>query len=369
MWKRVGAEAKRLGGRRALIIADQFLVTGGQAQKMQELLASEGVEAVIYDKGMAEPTDTHVQEGLSILRRAGCDLVIGFGGGSALDTAKAVAVMATNPGSISNYMGANKVKADRLPLIAVNTTAGTGSEVTKFTIITDTARDVKMLIADPHIMPDVAIDDPTLTLTCPKSVTSSSGMDALTHAIEAYISRRANPLSDVLALSAIRRISGHLRQAWAQGDDLEARAIVMLGSLEAGMAFVNSSVALVHGMARPIGAYFHVPHGLSNSQLLPTVMEFTRPAAEERFATIAQAMGEDIRGLSVEEAAKIAVQAVRRLSEDLQIPSLSRYGVDAERLMKLAPKMAQDALDSGSPANNPRVPTPEEIVELYRRAL
>jgi len=368
-WHRIGDEAARLGAKKALIVADEFLVTSMRASEMQSFLEAHRIPSVVYDKGMREPEDTHVEEGLKLLREAECDLVIGFGGGSAIDTAKAIAIMATNPGSIADYMGANKVKNPRLPLIAVPTTAGTGSEVTKFDIITDTTNDVKMLISDPHVIPDVAIVDPTLTVTCPPKVTASAGIDALIHAIEAYVSKRANPISDLLALSASRRISANLRRAWSDPDDLEARSEVMLGALEAGMSFVNSSVALVHGMSRPIGAYFHIPHGLSNAMLLPTVIEYSLEGALERYADIARAMGEEVEGLSIDEAARRAVVAARELNEDLEVPSLSQAGIDPERLAEVATTMAQDAIASGSPSNNPRVPTVEEIVELYKKAL
>jgi len=362
-WRRVGAEAKRLSGKKALIVSGQAMIRAGFMAEMQTLLEAEGLESVLFDRVTEEPTTEHVEEGLRLLRDEGCDLVIGFGGGSPIDAGKAVAVMATNPGRISDYTGAGKVKAPKLPFIAVNTTAGTGSEVTGNIIITDTATDVKMFITDPLIIPDVAIDDPTLTLSCPPEVTASSGMDALTHAIEAYVSRHANPISDVLALSSIRRIAGNLRRAWGHGDDVEARSEMTLAALEAGMAFSNSSVALVHGMARPIGAYFHVPHGLSNAMLLPYVMEFSAEGAPQRFADIAAAMGEGM------DAAQRAADAVMALKDDLRIPSLSGAGIDAARLLELTPKMAQDAIASGSPANNPRIASAEEIAALYKKAL
>ena len=364
-WHRVGQEAARLRGKKALVVADEFLVKSHQAAQMADILSEVGVDALIYRKGIAEPTDKQVERGLELLREGGCDMVVGFGGGSAMDAAKAIAGMANNPGCIADYMGTDRMKVHRMPLIAVSTTAGTGSEVTRFTIITDSAKNVKMLISDPHLIPDVAIVDPTLTLTCPPSVTASAGIDALAHAIEAYVSRRASPLTDVLALDAIGRISWHLREAWAHGHNLDARSEVMLGSLQAGMAFANSSVALVHGMSRPIGAYFHIPHGLSNAMLLPMVMEYSLPGNPRRYADIANAMGEEVEGLAMRGAAEKAVEAAYRLNKDLQVPSLSEAGIDAGRLRELAPIMARDALASGSPANNPRVPSAPEIVELY----
>jgi alcohol dehydrogenase class IV len=277
--------------------------------------------------------------------------------------------MATNGGSIVDYKGANKIQKPKLPLVVVNTTAGTGSEVTRFAIISDPATNVKMLIADPHLIPDVAIDDPLFTVTCSPFVTASTGVDALTHAIEAYISVRATALSDSLALSAIRKVGQSLRAAFRNGEDLTARTLMHVASLEAGMSFSNASVALVHGMARPIGAYFHKAHGISNAVLLPHVMEWSLAGAPGRFADIARALGVDTTGLGEAQAADRAVALVRALCRDLRIPGLTGLGIDPDKLMALAPTLAKDALDSGSPGNNPRVPTPEEIVELYRRAL
>jgi alcohol dehydrogenase class IV len=371
MWQRVGQEAAQLGGKRALIVADEFLVRSDRAAPMVDLLSESGVGAVVYRKEMAEPTDGQVERGLELLREGGCDLVVGFGGGSAIDAAKAIAVMADNPGSIADRIRESRIGTvnARLPLIAVSTTAGTGSEVSRFTVIADTSNDVKMLISDPHLIPDVAIVDPTLSLTCPPAVTASAGIDALIHAIEAYISRRATPLTNVLALSAIGRISAHLREAWLHGDNLEARSQVMLGSLEAGMAFSNSSVALVHGMSQPVGAHFHIPHGLSNAMLLPVVMEYSLSGAPERYADIARAMGQGEEGASGEVMPEEAVTAAHRLNQDLEVPSLSEFGVEPQRLRELAPVMARDALASGSPANNPRVPTAQEVEELYLKAL
>ena len=286
-----------------------------------------------------------------------------------IDTAKAVAVMAANDGSLVDYKGANKIKTPKLPLVAVNTTAGTGSEVTKFAIITDPLTNVKMLIADHHLILDVAIDDPLLTVTCSPFVTASTGIDALTHAIEAYVSTRATALSDALALSAIRKIERSLRAAYRNGEDLAARTAMHVASLEAGMSFSNSSVALVHGMARPIGAYFHKAHGISNAVLLPHVMEWSIPGAPDRFADVARALGVDTGEMSDMQAADRAVAFVRALCQDLHIPGLAGLGIDPNKLMAVALTLAKDALDSGSPGNNPRIPTVEEIVELYQGAL
>jgi alcohol dehydrogenase class IV len=368
-YERVAAEAARVGGGAVLVITDANVRATPLASKVIEQLSSAGLLRGVFNDIPGEPTTTEVQKGVAALKGAKANTVVAIGGGSVIDTGKAVAVMATNEGAIVDYKGANKVRKPKLPLVVVNTTAGTGSEVTRFAIITDPVTNVKLLIADPHLIPEVAIDDPLLTLTCPPAVTASTGVDALTHAIESYVSMRATALSDVLALSAIRKVGQSLRAAFRNGEDLNARTLMHVASLEAGMSFSNASVALVHGMARPIGAYFHKAHGISNAVLLPHVMEWSLPGAPGRFAEVARALGADTVGMSEARAAERAVVEVRALCSDLSIPGLTGLGIDADKLMAVAPTMAQDALDSGSPANNPRVPTVAEIVELYRRAL
>lgn len=366
---RVAPEAARIGGGNVLVVTDANVRATPLVGKAIEQLSGAGILRGVFADIPGEPTTTEVEKGLAALRGAKADTVVAIGGGSVIDTAKAVATMATNDGSIVDYKGANKIKKSKLPLLVVNTTAGTGSEVTRFAIISDPATNVKMLIADPHLIPDVAIDDPLFTVTCSPFVTASTGVDALTHAIESYISIRATALSDSLALSAIRKVGQSLRAAFRNGEDLTARTLMHVASLEAGMSFSNASVALVHGMARPIGAYFHKAHGISNAVLLPHVMEWSIAGAPGRFADIARALGVETAGLGDAQAAERAVALVRALCRDLRIPGLTGLGIDPEKLMTLAPTLAKDALDSGSPGNNPRVPTAEEIVELYRRAL
>jgi alcohol dehydrogenase class IV len=276
--------------------------------------------------------------------------------------------MTTNPGSIEQYKGIGKINTPGAPLVALPTTAGTGSEATVYTVITDTKTDVKMLIGSPHLMPDIAVVDPLLTLSSPPGVTAATGVDALVHAIEAYVSVKAQPMSDIFCISAIELISQNIRQAWSNGNNQDAREKVMLGALQAGIAFSNSSVALVHGMSRPIGAYFHIAHGVSNAALLGVVTEFSLIGNPVRYAHIAKAMGEQTDGLAYMDAADLAVKAINRLIRDIKVPSLRELGVEEEKLMRLAPSMADAAIDSGSPANNPRKPTKQEIIDLYSRA-
>jgi len=366
--EKVGEESKKLGVKKALIVTDQVMVKLGVLEGVKKALEQAKTQFTIYDAVATEPTVDYVKEGLKSFKDNGCDFLIAVGGGSPIDTAKAIAIMLTNPGSVEDYKGLGKVTKEGAPLIAIPTTAGTGSEVTQFTIITDTKTSVKMLIGSPLVMPKVAIVDPLLTLSSPRSLTAAVGIDSLTHAIEAYVSVKAQPMSDIFCLSAIELISGNLRQAWANGNNIEAREKTMLGALQAGIAFSNASVALVHGMSRPIGAYFHVPHGASNAALLGVVTEFSIIGNPTRYAHIAKAMGENVAGLTDLEAAQLAARAVKTLIKDVQIPFLRGLGVEKGKLEQLAPKMAEDAIASGSPGNNPRQATKEEIVELYKIA-
>lgn len=364
----LGEEAARLG-KRALLVTDKNVRAAGQVDRAVASLEAAGVSYVIFDGVDHEPEDTFVDAGLKVYRESECDMTVAVGGGSPIDTAKAVAVMATNEGPITAYMGANKIPVEPAPIIACPTTAGTGSEITRNTIITDTKNDVKMLIASTRIIPRVAIVDPLLTLTVPAAVTAPTGIDALTHAIEAYVSKRATPVTDPLALEAIRIIGKYLRRSWANPDDLEARQQCMYAATIAGMAFSNSSVALVHGMARPLGALFHVTHGVSNAMLLPVVNAWSLIGAPERYAKVAEALGENVAGLTPVAAAKVGVEAVRQLCLDVRIPSVQSLGIDEGRFREVMSKMATDALASGSPNNNPRVASKDEIVELYQSLL
>jgi alcohol dehydrogenase class IV len=331
------------GCQRPLLVTDN--VVGNLASVRQALDASGVVFAARFDGIAGEPTTREVDAGVAALNASGCDAIVAIGGGAVIDTAKAM------------------VKG--LPLIAVPTTAGTGSEVTRFTVIIDPQTQVKRLITDDSLIPRVAIVDPSLTIEAPARVTASAGVDALTHAIEAYVSRRANPLTDTLALSAIRRLSWSLPRAVRDGQDVEARTAAALGALEAGLAFSNASVALVHGMSRPLGAVFGVPHGIANSMLLPTVMAYSADSAVDRYRAIAEAFSVGYPRAAGDE---LGVGTIRAYCAELGIPSLMAYGIASDALAEHAPKMAEDALASGSPANNPRVPTADEIVALYQQA-
>jgi alcohol dehydrogenase class IV len=367
-YRQVAGDVILFGIPRVLVVSDRNIIDLAPVKEILSDLALAGVETTTFVDIPGEPTTTQVDAGLVALRQAGAGLVLAIGGGSVLDTGKAIAAMASNPGRIADYMGRDKLVANPLPLVSVATTAGTGSEVTRYTIITDEATDVKMLITDWRLMPRVAVADPLLTLGMPRWVTASTGIDALTHAIEAYVGRRATPTSDLFALGAIRDIFDNLLSAWQTGD-LAARAAMMRGSLYAGIAFSNASVALVHGMSRPIGAYFHVPHGLANAMLLPEIMAYSLTGAPERYRDVAVAMGVGSASDDAMASGQAAAAAVATLCRQIEIPTLREAGIDEARLRALAPRMAIDAVASGSPSNNPLVPNETEIASLYLRCL
>jgi len=364
-----GPEAQRIGAKRVLLVTDARLAGCGAIRPVVASLESAGVAVEVFAEINSEPTLKHVNDGAALLAKDKFDLLVACGGGSPIDVAKALSAMSANPGKIQDYMGIDKVPRRGLPIMAVPTTAGTGSEATTFTIIADTERDVKMLIGSAYLLPQIALVDPLLTAKMPKSLTAGTGLDALTHAIESYVSVKAQPMTDVLALSAIRLISRNLLEAWVHPDNRAARAATMLGALQAGIAFSNASVGLVHGMSRPIGALFHVAHGISNACLLDLVMEFSVPGNPARYAEIAQAMGVEGSSDDLTGWAMAGVRKVGDLIHTMEVPNLTDLGVTRAKLEPVVVKMAEDALASGSPANNPRQASKEEIVRLYYSAL
>jgi len=357
----------RLGVKAPLIVTDGFMVRSGTLAKATDRLDRAGLAWQVFSDTVPDPTDTVVEAGVEALKGGPYDCLVALGGGSPIDTAKAISVLAANGGKMRDYKVPNEIPRAGLPVIAIPTTAGTGSEVTRFTVITDTKRDEKMLIMGLACCPAAAIVDYELTFSMPWRLTADTGIDSLTHAIEAYVSKRASPFTDGVAKSAMALIARHIRAACQEPQNARAREAMMLGATQAGMAFSNSSVCLVHGMSRPIGAFFHVPHGLSNAMLLPEITAFSAPAAPERYADCAKAMGVAAEGEGNQSAVARLIDELRALNADLKVPSPRDYGIDARRYTDLMPTMASQALASGSPGNNPRVPTQEEIVELYKR--
>lgn len=356
-----------LGLSRPLIVTDAYLDGSGRIAQALDLLAGAGMSARVFAETVPDPTAASVAAGVAFLAEGDHDCIVAIGGGSPIDTAKAVAVIGCHGGVPADYKVPHVQDVPGLPIIAVPTTAGTGSEATRFTIITDEASDEKMLCVGTAFLPVAALVDYELTLTKPRRLTADTAIDSLTHAIEAYVSRRANPFSDEMALAAMRLIAPNLRRVFDDGDDREAREAMMLGATLAGIAFSNASVALVHGMSRPIGAHFHIPHGLSNAMLLPAVTSWSAPAATARYAACARAMGIAIEEEGDQAAVTRLVEELESINRDLEVPTLAAWGVAADRWEALMPQMARQALASGSPANNPRVPTIDEIAALYRR--
>jgi alcohol dehydrogenase class IV len=357
----------RLGLSRPLIVTDPYIAGSGILDRATGLLDGARIAWAVFSDTVSDPTTEVIGTGVHLLRDGGFDSLVAIGGGSSIDTAKGMSVLFANGGHMRDYKVPAEIPQLGPPIIAIPTTAGTGSEVTRFTVVTDTETDEKMLIAGLACCPAAAIVDYELTLTMPLRLTADTGLDSLTHAIEAYVSRRANPFTDGLAKNAMGLIARHIRTACAEPDNRAAREAMMLGATTAGMAFSNASVALVHGMSRPIGAFFHVPHGLSNAMLLPEITAFSAPAALERYADCARAMGVAEEGEGSQAAVARLLDELRRLNDDLKVPSPQAYGIDPSRYDELLPVMASQALASGSPANNPRVPTAEEIIQLYRR--
>jgi alcohol dehydrogenase class IV len=357
----------RLGVTWPLVVTDPYIAKCGILDRATALLDGAKIAWSVFSDTVPDPTTEAIARGVEILSQGDFDSLVAIGGGSSIDTAKGMSVLHANGGRMRDWKVPNDIPKLGPPIVAVPTTAGTGSEVTRFTVVTDTDTDEKMLIAGIACCPAAAIVDYELTLSMPYRLTADTGIDSLTHAIEAYVSRRANPYTDGLARQAMGLIAKNIRTACAQPDNRAAREAMMLGATTAGMAFSNASVALVHGMSRPIGAFFHVPHGLSNAMLLPEITAFSAPAALERYADCARAMGVADEGEGSQGAVARLLDELRHLNDELQVPSPKAYGIDRARYDELLPVMASQALASGSPQNNPRVPSTEEIVELYRR--
>lgn len=359
-------EALKGLGKKALIVTDQVMIDLGNLKKVEEALKNQGTAYSIYSQVSGEPTDTMVNNGLAVYKEDGCDFLVALGGGSPIDCMKAIGVLAKAGGSISDYMG-KSIQAELPPMAAIPTTAGTGSEATQFTIITDTKTEVKMLLKGKNLIPDVAVIDPQFTMTAPAGVTAATGLDALCHAVEAYTSRQAQSLSDTFALSAVKRIFQYLPIAYQEGENQVARVEMSIAALEAGIAFNNSSVTIIHGMSRPIGALFHVAHGLSNAMLLKECLAFALPGAYCRFGALGRAVGAAGEEDSDQEAAEKFLKETVRLIEELHIPMLKDYGINKEEFFGSIDKMAFDAMNSGSPQNTKRTVTENDIKEIYKK--
>lgn len=354
-----------LGVHKPLLVSDPFIQQMGLLDEIDDLLKSAGINSGRFSDCVPDPTTESVTACVNAWQQQNYDCVIGVGGGSSMDTAKAAAVLACHGGRMRDYKVPNAVPKG-FPVIAVPTTAGTGSEATRATVVTDTESQEKMLCMGVGFLPSAAVVDYELTLKKPYRLTADTGIDTLCHALEAYVSRKANRFTDPIAMAAMENVCRYLPTACEQADNHEAREAMMLAAYQGGIAFSNASVTLIHGMSRPIGAFYHVPHGLSNAMLLPEVTKFSIPGAPQRYAQCARVMGMASRSDSDTDANQKLVEGLFELCESLQVPSPRSYGIDEQAYNGAIDTMAEQALASGSPANNPRVPDQHEIAELYR---
>lgn len=353
-------------GNKAFIVTGRHVAVSNMMKQLTALLDENGIDCVIFDGITGEPTDTMIEKGVEMLKSSGCDFIIGIGGGSPLDSAKAIAAMAVNEGSIADYNG-KEITGEILSLAAIPTTAGTGSEATKFTVITDSEKGIKMLLKGDVLVPKLAIVDSSFTVGAPKSVTSATGLDALTHAVEAYTSKKAFSMTDTLAVSAVKRIMKYLPIAYKEPDNSLAREQMSIAALEAGICINNSSVTIVHGMSRPIGALFHVPHGMSNAMLLKECLSFAVSGAYEKFANLGRETGVASDSDSDETAAEKFIDSLQNICDVCEIPTLEQYGIDRDEYYSKISKMATDAVASGSPANTVKEVTVDDCIEIYKK--
>ena len=363
--KDAGEQVAELGFKKALIVTDKVLGQIGIVKKVTDVLDNKSIEYAIYDETKPNPTVKNVNDGLALLKEKECDFVISLGGGSAHDCAKGIALLATNGGEIKDYEGVDKSKKPQLPMVGINTTAGTGSEMTLFAIITDEERHIKMALVDKHLTPIIAVNDPMLMLAMPKSLTAATGMDALTHAIEAYVSTSATPITDACAEKAIELISNYLVNAVENGQDVEARDMMAYAEYLAGMAFNNASLGYVHAMAHQLGGFYNLPHGVCNAILLPHVQEYNKATSASRLAKIAKIMGGNIEGLTDEQGADLCIDMIKSLSQTVGIPEgLGVLGVKESDFETLA----TNALNDACSLTNPRKGNLEEVA-IFKKAM
>ena len=364
--KDAGDQVGELGFKKALIVTDKVLGQIGIVKKVTDVLDNKNIEYAIYDETKPNPTVKNVNDGLALLKEKECDFVISLGGGSAHDCAKGIALLATNGGEIKDYEGVDKSKKPQLPMVGINTTAGTGSEMTLFAIITDEERHIKMALVDKHLTPIIAVNAPMLMLAMPKSLTAATGMDALTHAVEAYVSTAATPITDACAEKAIELISNYLVNAVENGQDVEARDMMAYAEYLAGMAFNNASLGYVHAMAHQLGGFYNLPHGVCNAILLPHVQEYNKATSASRLAKIAKIMGGNIEGLTDEQGADLCIDMIKSLSQTIGIPEgLGVLGVKESDFETLA----TNALNDACSLTNPRKGNLEEVIAIFKKAM
>lgn len=364
--KDLGSEITSRGLKNCLIVTDKILVDIGLIDSLTTMLKNNNIEFTVFDETKPNPTVTNVNDGLKMLKDNNCDFVISFGGGSPHDAAKGIALLATNGGCIKDYEGVDKSKFPQMPLIAINTTAGTASEMTRFCIITDEERYVKMAIVDKNVTPIIAVNDPELMVAMPKSLTAATGMDALTHAIEAYVSTIATPITDACAEKAIELIGKYLRTAVKNGNDIDARDMMAYAEYLAGMAFNNASLGYVHAMAHQLGGFYDLPHGVCNAILLPHVVKYNSDVSYDKLRKVAILLGVNPHDIKDNNAAELAIYEIKKLSKDIGIPSgIKELGAKEEDFETLATNALKDACG----LTNPKQATLDEIINIYKNAL
>lgn len=362
----VGNRLKGVGAKKTLLVTDEGLKQLGIADEIASIVKKAGLDVVVFPGAEPNPTDKNVKAGLDVYHNEQCDSIVSLGGGSSHDCAKGIGIVASNGGTIHDYEGVDKSEKPLPPLVSINTTAGTASEMTRFCVITDTKRKVKMAIVDKHTTPLISINDPNLMIGMPKGLTAATGMDALTHAVEAYVSTDATPLTDACAIKAIELISQYLRRAVANGQDIEARENMAYAQFLAGMAFNNASLGYVHAIAHQFGGVYNLPHGVCNAILLPHVCRFNLIAKVDRFVDIAWALGENVAGVPNREAAELAIEAIELLAYDVGIPeNFTELGVEKVDVALLADHAMKDA----TMLTNPRKATIEDVKAMIEAAL
>ncbi len=362
--KELEKEIPKKGWKKILFVTDKPLVKLGMVAKIEAIFKTAGVAYVIYDESVPNPTMKNVHDGVDLLKKEGCDAIVSLGGGSPQDVAKAISVLATNGGKIGDYEGIELSKKPGLPLIAINTTAGTASEVTINYVITDEVRKIKMVMVDPHCLPKISINDPELMTSIPKSVTAATGLDALTHAVESYVAQGAFCLSDALSLASIKLIGESLEDATNEGTNIEARSKMAWASYIAGLSFSNAGLGIVHSLAHQLGSEYDLPHGVANAILMPYVEAFNAETHPEKFGAIAVALGKDISGKSAKEAAKVAIDAFFEFAEKLEIPALKDTAFNPKDARRLAEQAIKDACTGA----NPRIVTVDDLEKVYMSA-
>ncbi|MDD6487656.1 MAG: iron-containing alcohol dehydrogenase [Spirochaetales bacterium] len=351
-------------GKKALIVTGKIITKTGLADKVQKALSSVGIESAVFNDLPGEPTDIMIMNGVKVFKAENCDFIIGLGGGTPLDTAKAIAAMSVLPGKMIEYKG-KELSGNFAPLVLIPTTAGTGSEVTRYFVFTNTETNEKLLFKGDALLPKIAIIDYTYTISSPLNITLATGMDALCHAIESYTCCKSNPITDMFCIDAVKRIFEYLPKACADGNDNEARKNMSLAAYEAGVAINGSPTTIIHGMSRPIGACFHVPHGISNAMLAVECLRAVLEGCYEKFAALGIAIGVAKTSDTAKNGAEKFLAALEDLTLQLKVPTLREYGLDLEKFAAMEDKMASDSVASGSPANCWKVLSKEEQIEIY----